>query len=58
MQMYSDCSLIIAITILEKGNKVLSRKQHKTKRDIIHKNRGEMEHSENEIYTVLFFSLR
>lgn len=26
MQMYSDCSLIIAIIILEKGNKVLSRK--------------------------------
>lgn len=26
MQMYSDCCLIITITILEKGNKVLCRK--------------------------------
>lgn len=47
MQMYSDSCLTIANAILEKGNKVLCRKEHKTRRDKIQKNRGEMRHSEN-----------
>lgn len=55
MQMYSDSCLTIANVILEKGNKVLCRKEHNTRRDKIQKNRGEMRHSENEIYNVFLF---